>query len=146
MYIKTKNGGLEKYPYYLTDFINDNPNLSFRRPAPLDLLAEYDVYPVRQATEKPSYNSTTQYLESQTQPSLIDGEWVMGWNVVNYSDEKIAKFSRIKRNDLLRETDHYALSDRTMTDEMRSYRQFLRDLPEHENWPNLTDDDWPVAP
>jgi len=26
------------------------------------------------------------------------------------------------------------------------YRQALRDLTDHENWPNLADDDWPVKP
>ena len=36
---------------------------------------------------------------------------------------------RIKRNNLLKETDYYALSDVTMTDAMTTYRQELRDLP-----------------
>jgi len=36
---------------------------------------------------------------------------------------------REKRNRLLAETDFYALSDVTMSDEMEEYRQDLRDLP-----------------
>ena len=36
---------------------------------------------------------------------------------------------RAKRNNLLKETDHYGLSDVTMTDAMTTYRQELRDLP-----------------
>jgi len=36
---------------------------------------------------------------------------------------------RAKRNNLLKETDHYGLSDVTMTDAMTTYRQKLRDLP-----------------
>ena len=36
---------------------------------------------------------------------------------------------RSKRNQLLAETDYLALSDSTLTDEMRDYRQALRDLP-----------------
>lgn len=35
---------------------------------------------------------------------------------------------RKERNSLLKETDHYALSDVTMTDEMKTYRQSLRDI------------------
>jgi len=35
---------------------------------------------------------------------------------------------RAKRNKLLAETDHYALSDQTLSDDMRTYRQSLRDL------------------
>jgi len=37
---------------------------------------------------------------------------------------------RSKRNRLLAETDFYALSDVTMSDDMKTYRQDLRDLPE----------------
>ena len=37
---------------------------------------------------------------------------------------------RSKRNRLLAETDFYALSDVTMSDEMKKYRQDLRDLPD----------------
>ena len=36
---------------------------------------------------------------------------------------------RSRRNNLLAETDFYALSDVTMSDEMKKYRQDLRDLP-----------------
>ena len=36
---------------------------------------------------------------------------------------------RSKRNNLLAETDFYALSDVTMSDDMKTYRQDLRDLP-----------------
>tara|TARA_X000001382_G_scaffold46107_1_gene31122 strand:- start:519 stop:818 length:300 start_codon:yes stop_codon:yes gene_type:complete len=43
---------------------------------------------------------------------------------------------RQKRNNLLKETDHYGLSDVTMSDAMSTYRQELRDLPS-----TVTDDD-----
>ena len=39
------------------------------------------------------------------------------------------KVLRAERNQLLSETDYLALTDSTLTDEMRSYRQALRDLP-----------------
>jgi hypothetical protein len=35
---------------------------------------------------------------------------------------------RAKRNNLLQDTDHYALSDQTLSDDMRTYRQSLRDI------------------
>mgnify|MGYP003136924310 FL=1 len=54
--------------------------------------------------------------------------------------------NRATRNSLLMDTDSHALSDVTMSDEMKSYRQALRDLPTHSNWPNLEDDDWPTKP
>lgn len=43
--------------------------------------------------------------------------------------------AREMRNQLLAETDFYALSDQTMTTEMQTYRQALRDLPaDSANW------------
>jgi hypothetical protein len=54
---------------------------------------------------------------------------------------------RNKRNMLLAETDFYALSDVTMSDEMKKYRQDLRDLPNGldtvEKVANVT---WPSKP
>ena len=35
---------------------------------------------------------------------------------------------RAKRNKLLQDTDHYALSDQTLSNDMRTYRQSLRDI------------------
>ena len=49
------------------------------------------------------------------------------WNNGAY-DRAIADL-RSKRNRLLAETDFYALSDVTMSDDMKTYRQEFRDLP-----------------
>ena len=43
---------------------------------------------------------------------------------------------RQKRNNLLKETDYYALSDVTMSTDMQNYRQSLRDLTN-----SISDDD-----
>ena len=40
---------------------------------------------------------------------------------------------RSKRNSLLKETDHYGLSDVTMSDDMKKYRQDLRDITDGVN-------------
>ena len=53
---------------------------------------------------------------------------------------------RIARNEKLAETDWTGMSDVTMADNMKTYRQALRDLPTHKNWPNLENDDWPTKP
>ena len=54
---------------------------------------------------------------------------------------------RSKRNRLLAETDFYALSDVTMSDDMKTYRQELRDFPAGkdtvEKCNNAT---WPTKP
>ena len=64
-----------------------------------------------------------------------------------WRDEKLNRkleALRNKRNALLAETDYLALSDSTLTDNMKTYRQALRDLPsgkdtvakcENATWP-----------
>ena len=61
-------------------------------------------------------------------------------------DAKTAETNRKTRDDLLAETDYLALSDNTLTAEMTTYRQALRDITSHANWPNLEEADWPVKP
>jgi len=51
---------------------------------------------------------------------------------------------RAVRNRLLAETDWWANSDVTMTDEQRAYRQALRDLP--ANTVDPANPVWPVKP
>lgn len=61
-------------------------------------------------------------------------------------DAATAERNRKTRDDKLAETDFYALTDVTLTAEMTTYRQALRDITAHANWPNLNDDDWPAKP
>ena len=61
-------------------------------------------------------------------------------------DAKVAEGNRTKRDGLLAGTDWMALSDVTMTADMTTYRQALRDITSHVNWPNLDEADWPVKP
>jgi len=61
-------------------------------------------------------------------------------------DANTAAGHRATRDAKLAETDFYALSDVTMSSEIQSFRQSLRDITTHDNWPNLDDDDWPTAP
>ena len=51
---------------------------------------------------------------------------------------------RTRRNQLLTETDYLALADSTLTDEMRTYRQALRDLPANTEDP--ANPVWPTKP
>ena len=61
-------------------------------------------------------------------------------------DRAIARL-RERRNNLLKATDFYALSDVTMSEDMETYRQDLRNLPSGlttvEDVENVT---WPTKP
>ena len=69
-------------------------------------------------------------------------------------DERSAELTRAERNRRLAETDWMANSDVTMTDAWKTYRQALRDITKHSNWPYLKmpapdgsgENDWPVKP
>jgi len=54
--------------------------------------------------------------------------------------------AREKRNALLLETDVWGLADYPATAEQLAYRQALRDLPSHSDWPAVADSDWPTKP
>ena len=53
---------------------------------------------------------------------------------------------RENRNKKLQETDHLALSDQTLTDDMKTYRQALRDIT--KTYQSMDDDGfkWPTKP
>ena len=65
-------------------------------------------------------------------------DWGTTWKAV--SDKKAALIAaapmaelRVQRNAKLAETDYLALSDVTLSSDMKTYRQALRDLPAHAN-------------
>tara|TARA_Y100000033_G_C2658143_1_gene68191 strand:- start:73 stop:360 length:288 start_codon:yes stop_codon:yes gene_type:complete len=79
--------------------------------------------------------------EEEAEWDAAAAEWAAG------ADDRTAAEHRKTRNNLLAETDFYALSDVTMSEDMKTYRQALRDITAHSNFPhNLTDDDWPTKP
>lgn len=116
------------------------------------MLEDYGVYSVAEA-DAPSYNDATQRIQISDDPELVDGVWTLTKTVVDLTSdqvtarsEAVASINRKKRDALLVATDHYGLSDVTMTTEMATYRQALRDLPTHANWPHLSDSDFPTKP
>ena len=60
------------------------------------------------------------------------------------SDEGKAEAIRVKRDSLIAETDWWASSDLTMTQEQSDYRQALRDITLQEGFPQSIN--WPIKP
>jgi hypothetical protein len=61
-------------------------------------------------------------------------------------DSSASERNRTQRDRLIGETDWWASSDLTMTAEQTAYRQALRDITSHANWPHLEKADWPTNP
>ena len=84
-------------------------------------------------------HSPKQYVQSHFVPDdtardkrLLDEEWTR---------------IRTERTRLLGETDHHALSDQTLSDDMKTYRKSLRDLPsDQSSKPKYSDITWPTKP
>jgi len=152
MHVKITNGSVDTYPYNVGQLRRENPNTSFPKQIPNDILEGYGVMPVTVA-DMPSINERTQKVEQASSPSLVDDAWTIGWTTSSKTaeetqawDDSMALLNRGKRDGLLADTDYFALSDVTMDSDMTNYRQALRNITTHANWPNLEADDWPTKP
>ena len=140
-------------------------NVAFPKSGPpADWMTENSVMPV---TMSRSYDRMTQkstsvdpYIESGVVylhkiEALSDSEKTAAQTEAN---NRQAELQRVERNRRLAETDWMACSDVTMSNDWKTYRQSLRDITTHSNWPNLKESglhpeeggsdesDWPVKP
>ena len=64
--------------------------------------------------------------------------------------EKVNRWILPRRNSEFFSSDWTQMNDSPLSDSDKAswatYRQALRDLPSHSNWPSLEDDDWPTKP
>ena len=73
-----------------------------------------------------------------TLPTVTDSE------ITNRIKNKMWEGVRVRRNRALKNSDVMALQDRVMTEEQKTYRHALRDLPKTQSDPfNIT---WPTKP
>lgn len=86
-YALIKDGAIAAYPYSVTQLRRDKPMTGFPKAVPDDLLAQYDVFPVTVAAQ-PEYDPQTQQAERDAMPSLVDGQWVVGWTVRDLTREE----------------------------------------------------------
>ena len=154
--IKTSNGQLEQFPYTLGDLRRDNPQTSFPKKIGDAILASYGIYHVMPETE-PEYDDLVQVLVRDAEPhnneTAIDedtgetyktGRWVIGYTVENKPQNQAEANVRNNRDRLLTETDWMALSDVTLSTEMSTYRQALRDVTGQSGFPYTIT--WPTKP
>jgi hypothetical protein len=145
----------------------DNKNMSLPKVWTANVCDALGVDPVLEApAPQPSAAYKSVVRNGVVQNS--NGNWVQAWverdMFTEYTDDNgdvqtvaaqktaydtfvnngLAKSARNKRDVLLKETDHYALSDVTMTDAMKTYRQALRDVPQQTDFPSTIS--WPTKP
>ena len=115
--------------------------------------------PTKESEFKEMFRKVTGATSHNTAIESADpSKWGVTWKQV--SDKMTAidaaapmKELRKQRDAKLAETDFHALSDVTMADNMKTYRQALRDLPAHKDGKDATLKDgvlenvkWPLKP
>ena len=141
MHLKLTNGNPAKYT--LGQLRRDNPQTSFPKLIPDEMLADYDVY-LYTRTGRPKYDPMTEQCFDAGFEQDAEGNWVQGYSVEPVEQEIAERNIRSRRDGLLQETDWMALSDSTMTPEWASYRQALRDITAQEGFPYSVT--WPTKP
>ena len=146
---------------------SDNPNVSLPKVWNDNVNEALGIDPVL-ASPKPDPSGDFKVVIRNGATQDAKGNWVEAWteqemfteytddegNTVTVQAQKDAKTAadnaalaaseRSKRDELLKVTDHYGLSDVTMSSEMATYRQALRNVPQQAGFPNNIT--WPTLP
>jgi transglutaminase-like putative cysteine protease len=148
-YVKTKDGAVLEYPYDPERLRLDHPNTSFPSELSQELLAEWGVFAVEDHGCPPLDPITHTCVMGV--PELDGEKWVHVGTLVPASAEEIdqriadrAANVRAERDRKLAATDWMALSDVTLSAEMATYRQALRDITSQEGFPHSVV--WPTKP
>lgn len=89
-YAKINGVSLVKYPYTKSDLRQENPYSRYDSRYTLPewyamtdegLTSGNQVVEVKTA-EQPEYDATTHDITQKPVPELVDGEWVLGWDIV----------------------------------------------------------------
>ena len=104
MYIKVKNGFVEKYPYTISDLKKDNPQTSFPANITDALLKEFGVFKIKNT---PTDTSDLTKVYTEGTPKLVDGVWKQTWIESVLSDEdQLAKVLELRAREYPPITDY----------------------------------------
>jgi len=145
----------------------ENKNMSFPKVWGESTYDALNVDPVL-ASPQPAPSGDYKVVVRNGAVQDSDGNWVYAWiekeMFTEYTDDNgdvqtveaqkaaydsantafLAAQERSKRDELIKATDHYGLSDVTMSDDMKTYRQALRDVPQQKDFPSTIT--WPEKP
>jgi len=86
-YTKTQDGQVTKFPYTIGDLHKDNPQTSFPRRIPDEMLASYEVFEVVVGAA-PSIDETTYRAVRADTPTYAGDKWHLEWSVVEKTPEE----------------------------------------------------------
>lgn len=136
MHLKLTNGTPAKYS--LGQLRRDNPNTSFPKQIPDDLLASYDVYPYTRPSVPEYDNLSSKVVDGSFEQDAV-GNWSLPYMVEQQPLEQAERNIRFRRDDLLQETDWVVIKSyergQNIPAEWELYRQALRDITEQTGFP-----------
>lgn len=143
MHIKLTNGTPAKYT--LGQLRRDNPQISFPKIIPDELLASYDVYPY--VIQDVEFDPVSQN-KVEGQFVQVDGQWTLPMVAENKPQAEVEQHVRAVRDELLMLSDWTQMPDSPLDDNIKdswaTYRITLRDISTQAGFPtNIT---WPTAP
>ena len=161
MLVKLENGVPVEWPVTHSRIKHENPNVSFPRDVTQLDVSAYGFSPYEYA-DPAEYDPEYQMCE-ETTPVLSGSNYVQTWQVIEkYTAEERSAYDtqkeadrlfalpimhRSKRDALLSESDWTQVADAPVdATAWATYRQALRDITTHDNWPNLDEADWPTKP
>ena len=100
MYVKLKNGLIDKYPYSISQLKQDNKDTSFPTEMSDERLADWDVFPVVQ-TDCPQVDY--KQIIAEDTPINENGVWKQVWNVTDKSVDEISAIQEFNKKQAYRE-------------------------------------------
>ena len=162
MFVKlNENNVPSEWPVGAEKIKQANPRISFpARMTDVDV-SLYGFCEFKTSTP-PNHDARYQKIIENT-PELVNGVYVQQWVVKELytAEEKTARIKddddailaemassyREERSIKLTQSDWTQIADAPVDSSVwTAYRQALRDLPSHSNWPNLESGDWPTEP
>ena len=145
MHLKLTNGAPAKYT--LGQLRRDNPQTSFPKSIPDDLLASYDVYPYTRPIA-PEYDNLTARLVDGNFEQDTAGNWSLPYVVEQQPLEQAERNIRSRRDNFLQETDWIVIKSyergANIPAQWELYRQALRDITAQAGFPYSVE--WPTKP
>jgi len=145
MHLKLTNGIPAKYT--LGQLRRDNPQTSFPKLIPDDLLASYDVYPYTRPAPA-EYDSLAWRLVDDAFVQDAEGHWSLPYKLEALPLEDAQRNIRSRRDSLLKETDWVVIMHTEKGTNIPAawelYRQALRDITTQTGFPYEVT--WPTKP
>ena len=145
MHLKLTNGNPAKYT--LGQLRRDNPNTSFPKQIPDELLASYEVYPYTRPSAPEYDRLSSRVIDGNFEQDAV-GNWSLPHVVEQQPLEQAWRNIRSRRDGLLQETDWIVIKSsergQSIPTSWELYRQALRDITSQEGFPYSVT--WPNKP